>query len=311
MFAFYKDSALEHVEPFLPASVNSIGASAFNGCPVTNDLVLSCVGLKTLPAPGTRGAYLFGSIKSRVVDCSQSGLVTIGERAFSDATDITRLYLPRTLESIGPCAFYNVKTLQHVEPCLPAAITNIGGSAFAYCPITNDLVLSNVGLKSLPGPGTGTVGLFPSAQFPTIDCSRSGIASIGGSAFNGVSTLTNVFLPPDLMTIDGSVFQSCTSLREVSFQSCPTTVNSTAFRYAMGLPGRMTFPKGDEAWTAFIESAKTARTFKTWDEAKETERNAYLAEFPVRPKPLGYMVYGGVNRWFVPVNRSSFVLFLR
>ena len=61
----------------------------------------------------------------------------------------------------------------------------------------------------------------------------------------------------------------------------------------------------------FIESAKTARTFKTWDEAKETERNAYLAEFPVRPKPLGYMVYGGVNRWFVPVNRSSFVLFLR
>ena len=85
----------------LPATVTSIGASAFESCPHLSSVSLS------------------------------SSLTQIGARAFAECGVLRRIDIPAGVRSIGASAFERCYALESVY--LPASVTSIGDRAFRYC----------------------------------------------------------------------------------------------------------------------------------------------------------------------------------
>ena len=235
-------------------------------------------------------------------------IVSPGEKIFRGRATLKELYLPDTITTLGADAFKGDTGLVHVEPFLPASVKSISSTAFLSCPVTNDLFLSCPELTSIPHPGSDS-GTFRGFQSRVVDCSKSGITSIGRAAFYSNSKLERVYLPKTLTRIYVKAFYNATALIDISFLSCPTNLDANAFQGAKGLPGRITFPVADAGWAEKIDAAKTAGTFKTWKGATPAQRDAYLEKFASSPKPLGYMPIGGVNRWMVPIGEGLKVVF--
>ena len=85
----------------VPASVASIGDSAFN----------SCISLANITIP--------------------SSVTSIGKEAFCGCSNLTGVKLPNNLANIGSSAFLNCASMTSVV--IPASISSIGEYAFAFC----------------------------------------------------------------------------------------------------------------------------------------------------------------------------------
>jgi putative cell wall-binding protein len=109
-------AALESVA--LPASLTTIGASAFSGCSALKQF--SAPGLRTLEASAFNGcARLAGSL-------SLPEVTQVGAYAFQGCSSLTTLSLPR-IQSIGANAFLGANALKTlVLPATPPALSTAG-----------------------------------------------------------------------------------------------------------------------------------------------------------------------------------------
>ena len=282
--AFIDTTSLTTVTPFLPASVTSIGVGAFYNCRIANALVLSNPGLTAIPSDSNRPWGMFVGNPIPSVDLSGSRVAWIGDGVFSTIGAMTELRLPDTLERIGASAFADCKALKTVVPFLPASVTNIGNSAFVNVPVTNDLVLSNRRLVSLPANNEWAI--FRGVASVRADLSRSGVKTLGMYMFCGASNLMSIDLGP------------------------LPTFGDNCFGWQKGLPSRITYPAGDAEWARFIATSTESGALKLWKSADVTqaERDAYLAGFPATPKPVGKMSIGGSMKWLVPRTSGMMIL---
>ena len=306
--AFSDCAALKTVTPFLPAALTSLGASAFCNCPIETPLVLSNPEFTSI-LPNAKSGMFKGS-RFPSADLSQSGITTVGRAAFQNNTALRTVMLPETVTTIEQEAFSGCTALATVTPFLSASVTSLGISAFLDCPIETPLVLSNPSLTSIPA-NYGN-GVFKGSRFPSADLSQSGITLIGRSSFYGNSALVSVRLPKELSTIEKDAFASDSSLLSVDFKSLPT-IAEDSFNSAKGLPARFTYSAGDADWAAFIATSTESGALKLWKSADVTqaERDAYLAEFPATPKPVGKMSIGGSMKWLVPVGKVGMMLIFK
>lgn len=296
---------LRTVEPFLPPSVTNLGMRAFCNTSVASPLRISNPNFTTLPSENASyGVFKGTNIPS--VDFSGSGLRDLGTSNFNGLTSLTNAVLSEVLETIGAYSFQSCTALKTVTPFLPVTVTAIGDRAFYNCPIENNLTLSNRNLLYLPS--SAQYGVFVNSKFEVADLSHGGVTNSGEYTFNGNLALKKVLFPKTLAILGNRVFASCTALLDVSFRSHPT-ISGEAFRNAKALPARATFPKGDAGWMKRIADAGTG--FHPWSSATAAETNAYLANFPARPVPLGYMSIGGVNKWLVPVSEGGMKVLFR
>ena len=95
----------------IPASVTSIGDSAFCGCLSLSKIVI--------PASVT----------------------SIGDGAFSDCRSLSNIDIPDSVTSIGNSAFFYCLSLSKIV--IPASVTSIGNSAFFYCLSLSKIVIPN------------------------------------------------------------------------------------------------------------------------------------------------------------------------
>lgn len=109
----------------------------------------------------------------------ESGVLSIGERAFSGCTYIKTVNLPSTVNDIGKDAFYNCSLITEIK--LPSSLRNIGDYAFGSCSKLSGITLTE------------------------------GIESIGSYAFSGCA-LTEVVIPKSLQNMGDNCFGSCTKL---------------------------------------------------------------------------------------------------
>ncbi len=65
------------------------------------------------------------------------GVTEIGERVFSNRTDLTGIVIPEGVTQIGNGAFCNCKGLTSVD--MPESVTKIGDSAFRHCVNLTDI----------------------------------------------------------------------------------------------------------------------------------------------------------------------------
>ncbi len=219
----------------IPASVTSIGGSAFANC-------RGFTGTLTIPASVT----------------------SIGGSAFSGCTGFSNLTIGSSVTTIGESAFYNCSGLTG-SLTLPENLTSIGSAAFANCSgFIGDLTIPNsvtaIGEYAF-GDCTGFVGAL------TIG---TAVASIGPNAFQNCTGLTGVIFDATNCTSMGnyynneydfnynysngeyytddpycyftSAFSGCSNITSLQIGEGVQTIPNGAFRDLTGITGSFNIP---------------------------------------------------------------------
>ena len=181
----------------IPASVETIKYSAFNGCTSLKTVTFEKGSeLKTI-----EGYYQFYG-------------------AFSDCTSLTSIEIPASVETIGICAFSDCTSLTTIE--IPASMETIEGGAFAGCTSLQTVTFEK-------GSQLKTVDGFVGCTSLTSIKIPASVETIEDSAFKGCSLLATVTFEKgsQLKTVDG--FSNCTALTTVDMSAC-TQVTRIEYR---------------------------------------------------------------------------------
>lgn len=212
--AFYSCSGLLSVE--VPATVTSIGASAFSRCglksvvlPPTNISFHgwafdNCDSLTTATTPYTyAGGNIFMGCRNLRTIIVPEGVTTIKGGAFYQLTTMTNITLPSTLNSIETHAFYNCTALDSIT--IPEGVTTIGEGAFWEC---NNM-------KSLRLPKS--------------------LISIKSTAFAHCRSLTTVEIPANASSVESAAFRACTGLKTIITSSATGVYGGNIFEYCTNI----------------------------------------------------------------------------
>ncbi len=183
--AFFMCSNLEKVQ--LPDSVEKIDESAF--CWSSNAVVNIPKGLKVLGGE----AYEATAITEVVLP---STLEEIGKGAFAQCSKLTSAIIPESVISMGTDIFQDCTSLRYVE--LPQNMTRIPTDMFYGCDSLENLVIPN------------------------------GVETIGEAAFYG-SGLKRLNLPASVKTLERWSFAWLTNLRDIVIPDTVTTIGTYAF----------------------------------------------------------------------------------
>lgn len=274
----------------LPASVTSLGPSAFAGCEELTTLS-AMAGLTKIPASAFAGDVKLASVSinenvdeigaSAFAGCKElatvtvktdkdgeSALATIGNLAFAGCEALESIDLGATqitmINGLANAQFLGCKALKEVK--VPATLTDIGAQAFGDC-VIEDLDLSETGITSLKAIFRYADGTYPTAKKP-------------------YASLKSIKLPEGLTKIydysasDAGVFQYCTGLTEITIPEGVTEVYPYTFQYCTALE-TATVSDGvvDEKAFWYCDKLKTFNyldTDITNDDAEFVDDNAFL-----------------------------------
>ena len=246
----------------IPASVKSIGASAFNGCS-------SLTGINIPLGVTSIGSYAFNNCTSLNNITLPAGLTTIENNTFSGCTDLPKINIPSNITSIGNNAFNGCSNLVSIgsisaPTTLPPGVTYIGHDAFRDCAGLPEITIPDAvtylgydafhgcsGLESANIPAgierieTGT---FASCTGLTVITIPSTVKYIDSLAFIGCSGLTSVTVPSSVIKIYSSTFSFCTGLTEILVDSGNTNyISDDGVLFDIDKKEIMTYPAGKTA----------------------------------------------------------------
>lgn len=139
-----------------------------------------------------------------------SSVISIGEDAFYNCSNLSSIEIPSSVISIGDYAFCNCSSLSSIE--IPSSVTNIESGAFRDC--------SNLSSIEIPSSVTSIkdTTFYNCSSLSNIEIPSS-VTSIGSFAFLGCSSLSNIEIPSSVTSIGDSVFFGCSSLTKVTNNS--------------------------------------------------------------------------------------------
>ena len=196
--------------------------------------------------------------KLRYVNTGDINLIEIGGNGvFNGCSALTEIELPNTLKALGAYPFQGTGI---VEITLPSSLKGIGSTAtFKNCASLERVyglkeLFENGVVTSIPANYfencTSLENLFENGVFP------EGVASIGGAAFSGCTSLgPNLILPNSLTSIGQSAFAGCTSLEKV--------VLGATFETWSSYDGFKNCSKLKEVWIPETMTAIAANVFNT------------------------------------------------
>ena len=114
----------------IPASVTSIGDSAFSGCSSLTSMMIPA----SVTSIGGSAFYGCSSLASVTISAS---VTSIGYSVFYGCSSLTSMMIPASVTSIGGSAFYGCSNLTSVT--IPDSVTSIGNSAFKNCNSLTDV----------------------------------------------------------------------------------------------------------------------------------------------------------------------------
>jgi hypothetical protein len=183
-FAFRFCYSLEEV--VIPETVQSIGTYAFRSCRSLTRV--------RLPSHLTVIGDWFGSCESLTDINMPPGLLRIEDDAFSNATSLSNLVLPETVEHIGVRAFF-VTDLRKIR--IPARVQTIGTIAFSICRNLTEIQVdpANPNYTSIDGvlysKDLRTLIQCPAGKTGIITVPES-VTAIGQNAFSNCAHITAI-----------------------------------------------------------------------------------------------------------------------
>ena len=225
----------------IPEGVTGIGAYAFYNCTGLTGVTIGS-GVESI------GAYAFYGCTGLTDITIGSGVTSIGDSAFYGCTGLTDITIPESVTSIGSYAFYYCTGLTDVT--IPNSVTSIGGNAFAGCTALTSITVdtsnpsyANDEYGVLYNKAKTALVLYPAGNTRTSYAIKSGVTSIGDSAFYGCTALTDITIPEGVTSIGGYVFYGCTGLTGITIPENVTSIGGYAFYGCTGLTD-ITIPEG-------------------------------------------------------------------
>lgn len=221
--AFQTCTALKTVSA---AGGATIGASAFEGCAALNTFTAG--GTASIAANAFKGCTAL-----RTADFGE--VSTLGDGAFEGCSLLAAFELPEGIEEIGAATFKGCASLETIN--LPASVTTIGASAFEGCSklttVTggeNVRILRTDAFAGTPWYDTAPAGAFEEVilghvllrvkgEVPASYEISSNVWMVANNAFEGVTTLTNLYIGTEVVSLWDRAFAGCTSLGSVTIPS--------------------------------------------------------------------------------------------
>ena len=178
-----------------------------------------------------------------------NGIISIGDRAFSDCNALESVTIPNSVTSIGDSAFYNCDALESIT--IPDSVTSIGEAAFAHCSnlsafygkyasadnrclivdgILNSFAPAGLTSYTIPGDVTsiGDYAFYDCGALESITI-PNGVTSIGNKAFYNCDALESITIPDSVTSIGGGAFRSCVALASITIPDGVTSIGEEAF----------------------------------------------------------------------------------
>ena len=188
----------------------------------------------TLMIPATANGYAVAAIGNKAFrNCYDltkviipNSVTSISTSAFSGCDAMASITIPEGVTNIGDNAFYRCEELTSVT--LPGSVTSLGNGAFGYCS----------GLTSVNIPeGVTKIGdnTFFSCSSLTSVSIPNGVTGIGSMAFTNCAKLESIVIPEGVKTIGSDAFTGCRAMTEISIPASVTSIGANAFESCSSL----------------------------------------------------------------------------
>lgn len=238
--AFYQCECILSVS--IPGSVKTIGDYAFYGCVGIGDTAeLNLDTGKT----DENGNPIFEIVPVTGQLLLNSGIETIGLRAFQGCMKLGEVIVPNTVTSLGDRVFYDCQGLKKVV--LGSGITQIGSYTFYNCFALETVAVSGQ-LRSI-----GDYAFRGCAALTKFDLRD--VQHIGRYAFYGCSGLTELAMTDSLISIGDYAFRGCTGVKAFTVPMSVTAIGKHVF---YGLNGASLYCQAESVpagWNAQYNSS--------------------------------------------------------
>ncbi len=167
-------------------------------------------------------------------------VTAIGDRAFSEMTEMTSITIPNTVTSIGTRAFYGCSGLTEIT--IPSSVSNIGTQVFYKCNSlhtvyyngsygsSENAFLCTTSIKKvvLGGSKVPNYALHKCHNIENVVIAE-GVSSIGRDAFNGCSGIISIEIPDSVISIGSYAFMDCSKLEEINIPIGISAINDRTF----------------------------------------------------------------------------------
>lgn len=159
-----------------------------------------------------------------------SACKSIGHRAFSGCASLQRVTVPDSVTAIGISAFSDCVSLTYVT--LGGGVKDIESCAFDRCPSLAGIAVSS---QNSVFRSAGNCLIETASKTLITGCRNSripadgSVTTIGGSAFSGCTSLTDIGIPDCVICIGDAAFRDCSSLASIHIPGSVTIIGGSAF----------------------------------------------------------------------------------
>ncbi len=211
------------------------------------DLIYDDYSYNVLSEGGVEITRYNGHSKKLIIPDKIDGMtvVSIGDYAFNENSDIVKVKLPETIKSIGTAAFEGCSFLKDIN--LPDSLEKIDSLAFYNCDSLYRLnVPSSVKeFGSLAFQGTlwlenkkdkakNDFVIINETLIDGTNCTGSvnipkSVKKIAGGAFTLNNDITSVTIPSTIKSLDAMTFYGCSGLKKMTIPKSVVDIDPTAF----------------------------------------------------------------------------------
>lgn len=221
---FYNNKTLTSIT--IPASVKTIGMSAFENCDGLKEVHISDIAAwcdisfynwTSNPLHKSPQIFVNGNAVQKLV--IPEGATHISSLAFARCRTIEEIQFPKSLTTIDANAFEKCSGLTSLS--IPGNVKSIGYEAFYGCSIIENLELAegleNIGVEAFRGLRQLSYVRIPNS-----------VTSIGGSAFSTTANLKTVDLPGKIKEIPAMLFYN-SGLTTIKIPNSVKSIGMEAF----------------------------------------------------------------------------------